>query len=233
MTPMADGEGRAKGGAEIERGRENAARSAAAQTDGGGNHLKHEQQRKQADCRHLLVEDRLDDRISNAVDVGMAERTGEADHHQSDDGHADDVLRVDVSRQLREAVLHDHEQADEGPGGDAAEQSEQRRRLSASSPPNELRQRELDVGHGKGRIGADQDPADRRGRSGRDDDRKKRAIRDLRQQDLEGEQHAAERRVEGGGDAGAGARRSSVICLPGRQVRWPAKKQNPAPSRSG
>ena len=70
--------------------------------------------------RHALVEDRLDDAIADAVDIGMAESVGEADHHQADQRHADDVLRVDVARQLGKAVLHEHEKPNEGPGGDAA-----------------------------------------------------------------------------------------------------------------
>ena len=88
------------------------------------------------DGRHALVEDRLDDAIADAVDVGMAEGVREADHHQADQRHADDVLGVDVSRQLGKAVLHEHQKPNEGPGGDAAERAERGerdRRLDAES----------------------------------------------------------------------------------------------------
>ena len=113
-------ESRAKRRAEIERGRKDAARSAAAEADRRRQQLEHEQQNQEAGRRHALVEDRLDDAIADAVDIGMAESVREADHHQADQRHADDVLRVDVARQLGEAVLHEHEKPDEGPGGDAA-----------------------------------------------------------------------------------------------------------------
>ena len=47
--------------------------------------------------RHFLIEDRLDDGISDAVDIGMTKRVGEDHHHQAENGHADDVLNVFVS----------------------------------------------------------------------------------------------------------------------------------------
>jgi hypothetical protein len=67
-----------------------------------------------------LVKDRLDDAIADAVDIGMAERVREANHQEADQCHADDVLRIDIARQLGKAVLHEHQKPDEGPGSDAA-----------------------------------------------------------------------------------------------------------------
>ena len=115
---------RAESRAEKQRRRENAARGAAAEADGGRKQLEHEQERQEASGRHALVEDRLDDAIADAVDIGMAESVGEADHHQADKGHADDVLSVDVSGQLGKAVFHEHQKPDEGPRGDAAQRPE-------------------------------------------------------------------------------------------------------------
>ena len=79
-----------------------------------------------------LVEDRLDDAVADAVDVGMAEERGSARPSSGRRRHADDVLHVGAAGQLGEAVLHDDQQADERPGGDAAEDAEQRR---MRSPP--------------------------------------------------------------------------------------------------
>ena len=59
-------------------------------------------------------------------------------------------------------------------------------------------------------------PMRRRG-ARRDDDGQKRAVRDLRQQDFQREQHAAERRVEGRRDTRAGPCREQRDLLPGRQ----------------
>ena len=70
-------EGRAQRRAEIQRGREDAAGGAATETDRGGEQLQREQQGQQARGRHLLVEDRLDDAVADAVDVGMAEDVGQ------------------------------------------------------------------------------------------------------------------------------------------------------------
>ena len=114
------GESRAKRCAKKERGRKDAAGRPAAEADRGGQEFEHEQQNQEVGRRHALVKDRLDNPIADAVDIGMAERVGEADHHQADQSHANDVLRIDIARQLRKAVFHKYEKPDEGPGGDAA-----------------------------------------------------------------------------------------------------------------
>ena len=114
------GESRAKRCAKKERGRKDAAGRPAAEADRGGQEFEHEQQNQEVGRRHVLIQDRLDHAIADAVDIGMAESVGKAHHHEADQHHADDVLRVDATRQLGEAVLHEHEKPDEGPGGDAA-----------------------------------------------------------------------------------------------------------------
>ena len=78
--------------------------------------------------------------------------------------------------------------------------------------------RELDFRHPESRVGADQDPTDLCRGAGGDDDRQEGPVGDLRQQDLQGEQHPAERRVEGRGDARAGAGRKQRHLLPGREA---------------
>ena len=80
-----------------------------------------------------------------------------------------------------------------------------------------LRRRKLNFGNGEGRIGPDQDSAERGGGAGRDDDGKKGAVGNLRQQNFQREQHAAERRIEGRGDARAGAGGKQRDLLPGRE----------------
>ena len=100
-------EGRAERRAKKERGREYAARGARSEADGRREQLGDEQQSQKADRRHVVVEDLLDHPVADAVDVGMAEDMGEADHHRADDGHADDVLHVDIRRELRKAVFHE------------------------------------------------------------------------------------------------------------------------------
>ena len=86
--------------AKIERGRKNAARGAAAEADRGRQQLQAEQQRHQADRGHAAAEDRLDDAVANAVDVGMAEDARQCDHAEAERRHADDVLNVRTAGQL-------------------------------------------------------------------------------------------------------------------------------------
>ena len=40
----------------------------------GRQQFEHEQQNQEVGRRHVLVEDRLDDAIADAVDIGMAEQ---------------------------------------------------------------------------------------------------------------------------------------------------------------
>ena len=83
--------------------------------------------------------------------------------------------------------------------------------------PESTRGRKEDLRNGEGRIGADQYAADKRRRAGRDDDRQEGAVGDFGQKDFDREQNAPERRVEGGRDARAGARREQGDLLPGRE----------------
>ena len=89
---------------------------AASETDGGCQHLQYEQQCEQARGGHLIVEGRLDHAIADAIDIRVAEGVGQNHHHQADDGHAENILGVGISRQLGKAVLHDDQQTNEGPG---------------------------------------------------------------------------------------------------------------------
>ena len=217
ITPTSEGEGSPQRGSEIQRRREDAAGGAASETDRRGEHLQHKQQRKQARVGHLVVEGRLDDAIADAIHIGMAEGVSQNDHHQADDGHADDILCIGISRQLGKAVLHNHEQANKGPGGDAAQDSEHDKsdRLLQTE---RLSQRKLDVRDDEGRIGSDQYPADGRRGAGCNDDRKKGAVRHLGQQNFQREQNAAERRVEGRSDSGAGSSGEQRDLLRSREL---------------
>ena len=177
---------------------------AAAETDGRREHLEQEQQCQQARRRHFLIKDSLDHRIADAVDIGVPKGAREHHHHQADDGHAHDVLRVFIAWQFRKAVLHDHEQANEGPSRHAAQDTEQHKgdRLLGAERSSQAK---LNVRHRKGRIGANQDPANR-GRCTRcDDDGKEGPVGNFRQQNFQRKQHTAERRVEGRRDPCSGA----------------------------
>ena len=120
-----DGEGSAQSRSEIKRRREDATGGAASETDGCREQFQDKQQCKQARGRHLIVERRLDDAIADAIHIRMAEEMNKNDHHQADRRHAENVLGVDVPRQFGEPVLHDYQQTNECPGGDAAQDSEQ------------------------------------------------------------------------------------------------------------
>ncbi len=171
---------------------------------------------EQTGCGHLVVEDRLNDAVADAVDIGMAEGAGEHDHHQADRRHADDVLHVGAARQTRKIVFHDHEQANERPRGDSAQDAEIHERQPLLEAEG-LRQRKLDLGNDEGRVRPDQDSADQCRGAGRDDDRKKSPVGNLGQQDFEREQHAAERRVESRRNAGASAGGKQRHLLQGRE----------------
>ena len=80
----------------------------------------------------------------------------------------------------------------------------------ASSTPKARADGKTDLGNGEGRIGADEYAAEQGRRAGRDDDRQEGAVGDFGQQDFDREQHPAERRVEGGRDARAGAGRQAA-----------------------
>jgi hypothetical protein len=54
----------------------------------------------------------------------MAEDVDQNHHHHADNGPADDILGLGISRQLAKAILHHHEQPNEGPGSGTAEDSE-------------------------------------------------------------------------------------------------------------
>ena len=212
-----EGEGSAQRGSEIQRRGEDAAGGAASETDRRGQHLQRKQQCEQACIGHLVVEGRLDDAIADAIDIGMTEGVSKNDHHQADHGHADDILGIGISRQLGKAVLHNHEQANKGPGGDAAQDS-QHDKGDRLLQTERLGQGNLNVRDDEGRIGSDQDPADGRRGAGCNDDGKKGAVRDLGQQDFQREEHAAKRRVESRCDPGAGARREQGDLLPRREL---------------
>jgi hypothetical protein len=57
-----------------------------------------EQKGHQARRRHILVQDRLDHAIADAIDIGVTEEMRQRDHHQADRSHTDDVLGVGVAR---------------------------------------------------------------------------------------------------------------------------------------
>ncbi len=142
---------------------------------------------------------------------------GQADHHQADDRHADDVLNVDAARKLGEPVFKEDKQANESPGGDPAERAE-RRECGRRLEPETASGGKEDFRNGEGGIGTDEDAAEQGGRARRNDDRQEGAVRHFGQQNFEGEKHPAERRVESGGDAGAGARSQESDLLSGRQA---------------
>ncbi len=146
----------------------------------------------------------------------MPEGAREDDHHEADCRHADDVLHIDAARQARKIVLHDHEQADERPGGHSAERAENHERQPLLEAEG-LRQGKLDLGNDESGVRPDQDSADQCRGAGRDDDRKKGPVGDLGQQDFEREQNAAKRRVESRRDAGAGAGGEQRHLLKGRE----------------
>ncbi len=164
-----------------------------------------------------MVEDRLDDAIADAVDIRVAESVGQADHHQADQRHADDILNVNVSGQLGKTVFHEDEKLDEGPGREAAQRAERRERDRLFEAEISGR-RKHDLRDGEGRVGPDQDAANQGGRARRDDDRQKGAVGDFGQQDFEREKDAPQRRVERRRDPGAGARRKQGDFLPGRKA---------------
>ena len=104
-------------------------------------------------------------------------------------------------------------------------------RITNASPSSEaevLRQGKQDLGNAEGRVRPDQDSADQGRRAGRDDDRKKGPVGNLGQQDFEGEQHAAERRVERRGDAGAGAGGEQRHLLPASRAGSACEKADPS-----
>ncbi len=70
---------------------------------------------------------------------------------------------------------------------------------------------ESKVRNREGRIRTDQDPPDRRRSTGGHNDGKKLAIRHFRQENFESKQHAAERRIERGGNTGAGGQQSDLL----------------------
>ena len=70
----------------------------------------------------------------------------------------------------------------------------------------------------EGRLHAEEQPADEGRRAGRDRHRQEGSRAHLRQHQLDGEHHAADRRVECRGDAGAGARGDERDALPRRHA---------------
>jgi hypothetical protein len=185
------GKGRSERSSEIKRRREDAAGGTTAETDGGRDHFEQEQQRQEARRRHLLIEDRLDHRIADAIDIGVTEGSRQHHHHQADNGHAHDVLRILIARQFRKAVFHDDEQTNESPRGHAAQDAEQHERDGLLHTECSG-QRELNVRDRERRIGADQHPSNRGGGSGCDDDGKEGPVGDFRQQNFERKQRATE-----------------------------------------
>ena len=88
-----------------------------------------------------------------------------------------------------------------------AEQCEQHQGLASGACSVAKRHRRR---HDEGRLQSEKDPADESGGAGRQRHRQERARAQFGQHQLDGEHHAADRRVEGGGDAGAGAGRDQT-----------------------
>ena len=82
----------------------------------------------------------------------------------------------------------------------------------------------LERGDHEGGVVAEEEPADVRRRHRRDGDRDQGAGADLVEHDLDGEEHAADRRVEGGGDAGPGAGGNQGDALPHRHAQELAQR---------
>ena len=185
-------------------GEEDSARCAATEAHGGGEQLAKEEEHEQPDARHAAVQNGLHRPVANALDVHVAEGEREQIVEHAKRAHADRVLHVFVAREPREQVLHQGEQADEGPCGDAAEHAEDGKghRLRGS---DEATRRELHGGHLEGRLCADQDTSDISRGAGCDHDRQEGARANHRKENLKREHDAAQRRIEGGGDAGTRA----------------------------
>ena len=119
-----DTEGRAQGRAHEQRRREDAAGRARAETDGGRRKLRHKQNDQERGRVETAGEDRLDGRITDALDEIVPRADEERIDQDADGQHADEIAQIRIANALEE-ILGETQAADESGGRDADQRSQQ------------------------------------------------------------------------------------------------------------
>jgi hypothetical protein len=211
-----DAEGRAERRAHEQRRREDAAGRAGAEADGGGRELGGKQNNQQRRQVETAGEDRLNGRVADALHEIVAGADQECVDQHADDQHADEVAQIGIANAVKD-VFGKAQAADEGGRGDpdqGAEQGVEQKRVERG---RRLRGQQR-ARHGEGRMNAEEDPPDESGGAGGERDRQKGACAQFRHHQLDREHHAADRRIEGRGDAGTCAGGNERDALPRRHA---------------
>jgi len=164
------------------------------------------------------VEKRLNGRVADAFNVVVTGRAQQRVDQNAERQHADGTAKIRISDALKN-VFREAQAANEGGGGKPDQRPEQCKGQQRRQRGRMLRRQQFGRNGERG-VNAEKDSSDKGRRPGRKGDGQKCARAELRHQQLDREHDAADRRIEGGSDAGAGAGagRHQRDSLPGRHA---------------
>jgi hypothetical protein len=162
------------------------------------------------------VEKRLNGRVADAFNVVVTGRAQQRVDQNAERQHADGTAKVRISDALKN-VFREAQASNEGGGGEPDQHPEQRKGQQRRQRGRMLRRQQFGRDGERG-VNAEKDAPDKRRRPGRKGDGQECARAELRHQQLDREHDAADRRIEGGSDAGAGTGPHQRDPLPGRHA---------------